>query len=41
MPHVLAWDIEVPDLSGYAAANGLEGKNGTNSPVEHYTAVTR
>ena len=28
MPHVLAWDIEtVPDLSGYAAANGLEGKS--------------
>jgi 3'-5' exonuclease len=27
MPHVLAWDIEtVPDLRGYAAANGLEGK---------------
>ena len=27
MPHVLAWDIETaPDLRGYAAANGLEGK---------------
>jgi hypothetical protein len=28
MPHVLAWDIEtVPNVSGYAAANGLEGKS--------------
>jgi hypothetical protein len=27
MPHVLAWDIDLPDLRGYAAASGLEGKN--------------
>jgi 3'-5' exonuclease len=28
MPHVLVWDIEtVPDLRGYAAANGLDGKS--------------
>jgi predicted PolB exonuclease-like 3'-5' exonuclease len=28
IPHVLVWDIEsVPDLRGYAAANGLEGKS--------------
>jgi len=28
MPRVLAWDIEtVPNVSGYAAANGLEGKS--------------
>ena len=28
MPHVLAWDIEtVPNVRGYAAANGLEGKS--------------
>jgi 3'-5' exonuclease len=27
MPHVLAWDIEtVPDLAGFAAANGHDGK---------------
>ena len=27
MPHVLVWDIEtVPDLAGFAAANGHEGK---------------
>ena len=27
MPHVLVWDIEtIPDLRGYAAANGLDGK---------------
>jgi hypothetical protein len=27
MPHVLVWDIEtVPDLKGYAAANGNDGK---------------
>jgi predicted PolB exonuclease-like 3'-5' exonuclease len=28
MPHVLVWDIEtVPDISGFAAANGLDGKS--------------
>ena len=28
MPHVLVWDIEtVPDLRGFAAANGLNGKS--------------
>jgi predicted PolB exonuclease-like 3'-5' exonuclease len=28
MPHVLVWDIEtVPDLRGFAAANGLEGES--------------
>jgi predicted PolB exonuclease-like 3'-5' exonuclease len=28
MPHILVWDIEtVPDLAGYAAANGHDGKN--------------
>ena len=28
MPHVLVWDIEtVPDLRGFAAANGLDGKS--------------
>jgi hypothetical protein len=28
MPHVLVWDIEtVPDLRGFAAANGLGGKS--------------
>ena len=28
MPHVLVWDIEtVPDLKGFAAANGLDGKS--------------
>src|SRR6185312_3148967 len=28
MPHVLVWDIEtVPDLRGFAAANGHEGKS--------------
>jgi hypothetical protein len=28
MPHVLVWDIEtVPDLAGYAAANGHDGKS--------------
>jgi hypothetical protein len=27
MPHVIVWDIEtVPDLAGYAAANGHDGK---------------
>ena len=27
MPHVLVWDIEtVPDLAGFAAANGHDGK---------------
>ena len=27
-PHILVWDIEtVPDLAGYAAANGHDGKN--------------
>jgi hypothetical protein len=27
MPHVLVWDIEtVPDLVGFAAANGHDGK---------------
>jgi predicted PolB exonuclease-like 3'-5' exonuclease len=27
MPHVLVWDIEtVPDLKGFASANGLDGK---------------
>ena len=33
MPHVLAWDIEtVPDLRGYAAASGLEGKKRRRNP---------
>ena len=28
MPHVLVWDLEtVPDIAGYAAANGLIGKS--------------
>jgi 3'-5' exonuclease len=28
MPHVLVWDIEtVPDLAGFAAANGYDGKS--------------
>jgi hypothetical protein len=28
MTHVLVWDIEtVPDLAGFAAANGHEGKS--------------
>jgi hypothetical protein len=28
MPHVLVWDIEtVPDLQGFAAANGHDGKS--------------
>jgi hypothetical protein len=28
MPHVLVWDIEtVPDLRGFAAANGLDGQS--------------
>jgi predicted PolB exonuclease-like 3'-5' exonuclease len=28
MPHILVWDIEtVPDLAGYAAANGDDGKS--------------
>jgi hypothetical protein len=28
MPHVVVWDIEtVPDLRGFAAANGLDGKS--------------
>ena len=28
MPHILVWDIEtVPDLAGYAAANGHDGKS--------------
>jgi 3'-5' exonuclease len=28
VPHVLVWDIEtVPDLRGFAAANGLDGKS--------------
>jgi hypothetical protein len=28
MPHVRAWDIEtVPDLAGFAAANGHDGKS--------------
>jgi predicted PolB exonuclease-like 3'-5' exonuclease len=28
MPHVLVWDIEtIPDLRGFAAANGLDGKS--------------
>ena len=28
MPHVIVWDIEtVPDLAGYAAANGHDGKS--------------
>jgi hypothetical protein len=27
MPHLLVWDIEtVPDLAGFAAANGHDGK---------------
>lgn len=27
MPHVLVWDLEtVPDLKGYAAAHGHDGK---------------
>jgi predicted PolB exonuclease-like 3'-5' exonuclease len=27
MPHVVVWDLEtIPDLQGFAAANGLEGK---------------
>ena len=28
MPHVLVWDLEtVPDLAGFAAANGHDGKS--------------
>jgi hypothetical protein len=28
MPHVLGWEIEtVPDLVGFATANGYEGKS--------------
>jgi predicted PolB exonuclease-like 3'-5' exonuclease len=28
MPHIIVWDIEtVPDISGFAAANGLDGKS--------------
>src|SRR4249920_3911522 len=28
MPHVIVWDLEtVPDIAGYAAANGLTGKS--------------
>jgi predicted PolB exonuclease-like 3'-5' exonuclease len=28
MPHILVWDLEtVPDLRGFAAANGLDGKS--------------
>jgi hypothetical protein len=28
MPHVLVWDIEtVPDLRGFASANGLDDKS--------------
>ena len=28
MPHILVWDIEtVPDLAGYAAAKGHDGKS--------------
>jgi predicted PolB exonuclease-like 3'-5' exonuclease len=28
MPHVLVWDIEtVPDLAGFAATNGHDGKS--------------
>ncbi len=28
MPHVIVWDIEtVPDLAGYAAANGHDGNS--------------
>jgi hypothetical protein len=35
MPHVLEWDIEtVPDLAGFAAANGHEGKTGGEIPAE-------
>lgn len=27
MPHVIAWDLEtIPDISGFAAANGLSDK---------------
>ena len=33
MPQVFAWDIEtVPDLRGYAAASGLEGKKRRRNP---------
>src|SRR5215470_16268449 len=29
LPHVLVWDIEtVPDIKGFAAANGHDGKSG-------------
>ena len=32
MPHVLVWDIEtVPDLRGFASANGLDNKATTKS----------
>jgi 3'-5' exonuclease len=35
MPHVLVWDIEtVPDLAGFAAANGHEGKGDDEIPAE-------
>jgi predicted PolB exonuclease-like 3'-5' exonuclease len=35
MPHVIVWDIEtVPDLKGYAAANGHDGKTDDEVRVE-------
>jgi hypothetical protein len=35
MPHVLVWDIEtIPDISGFAAANGLDGKSDDEVPTE-------
>ena len=35
MPHVLVWDIEtVPDISGFAAANNLFGKNAAEVRAE-------
>ena len=35
MPHVIVWDIEtVPDLKGFAAANGHDGKTDDESRAE-------
>ena len=42
MPHVLVWDIEtVPDLAGFAAANGHDGKTPTDLTPDEMPAGRR
>ena len=40
MPHVLVWDIEtVPDLKGFAVANGQDGKTERVIVLSTYVAI--